>query len=82
MQVGIFGREVTLPFDLVLYKELVVTSGFASTAASWDRAMALIAAGLVTLGPLVTRRVPIAEFAAAFDAAAAGEGIKTVVIPS
>ncbi|MCU1578126.1 MAG: Zn-dependent alcohol dehydrogenase [Rhodoglobus sp.] len=82
VQVGIFGREVTLPFDMVLYKELVVTSGFASTAVSWRRAMALIEQRLVTLGPLITRTVPIAEFSAAFDAAAAGEGIKTVVIPS
>ncbi len=82
VQVGIFGRDVSLPFDLVLYKELVVTSGFASTATSWRRAIALIEQGLVTLGPLVTRRVPIEDFAAAFDAAAAGEGIKTVVIPS
>lgn len=82
VQVGIFGRDVAVPLDLVLYKELSVTSGFASTPASWRRAMALIEQRLVTLGPLVTRAVPIDEFRAAFDAAAAGEGIKTVVIPS
>jgi L-iditol 2-dehydrogenase len=81
VQVGIFGTEVTLPFDLVLYKELTVSSGFASTAVSWSRAMALIEQGRVTLGPLVSRRVPIAEFDQAFASAAAGEGIKTVVVP-
>lgn len=81
VQVGIFGRDVSLPFDTVLYKELVVSSGFASTATSWRRAMALMQAGLVTLGPLVTRRVPIAEFADAFTAAASGDGIKTVILP-
>jgi L-iditol 2-dehydrogenase len=82
VQVGIFGREITVPLDTVLYKELTVSSGFASTATSWRRAMALIADGLVSLGPLVTRRVPIADFGVAFEAAQAGEGIKTVVIPS
>ncbi|MCU1410812.1 MAG: Zn-dependent alcohol dehydrogenase [Rhodoglobus sp.] len=82
VQVGIFGRDVSLPFDLVLYKELVVSSGFASTATSWRRAIALIEQGLVTLGPLVTRTVPIEEFSSAFEAAAAGEGIKTVIVPS
>lgn len=82
VQVGIFGKDVTLPFDLVLYKELRVSSGFASTAVSWHRAMALIEQGLVSLGPLVTRRVPIDSFSEAFDAAASGEGIKTVIIPS
>ncbi|MDN5798138.1 MAG: alcohol dehydrogenase catalytic domain-containing protein [Intrasporangium sp.] len=81
VQVGIFGREVALPFDLVLYKELVVSSGFASTPASWRRAMTLITDGAVRLEPLVTRRVPLNDWAVAFEAARSGEGIKTVVIP-
>lgn len=81
VQVGIFGREVSLPFDLVLYKELVVTSGFASTPTSWRRAVALIQQRAVTLGPLVTGRVPLVDWSDAFEAAATGEGIKTVVIP-
>lgn len=82
VQVGIFGRDVTVPLDLVLYKELSMTSGFASTPVSWRKAMALIEQRLVILGPLVTRAVLIDEFREAFDAAAAGEGIKTVIIPS
>jgi L-iditol 2-dehydrogenase len=82
VQVGIFGRDVTLPLDLVLYKELTVSSGFASTATSWQRALELIEQGRVTLGPLVTRTVPISDYSDAFDAAAAGDGIKTVIIPS
>jgi L-iditol 2-dehydrogenase len=82
VQVGIFGRDVTLPLDLLLYKELTITSGFASTATSWRDAMRMIETGLVTLGPLVTRRVGIADFASALDAATAGDGIKTVVIPA
>lgn len=81
VQVGIFGKDVSLPFDLVLYKELTVTSGFASTPTSWRAAMRLIASGDVTLTPLVTRRVPIDRFADAFAAASTGEGIKTVVVP-
>ncbi|MGM7699520.1 alcohol dehydrogenase catalytic domain-containing protein [Microbacterium sp. A84] len=81
VQVGIFGREVTLPFDIVLYKELTVTSGFASTPASWRAAMRLIAAGDVVLTPLITKQVPLAGFFDALDAAARGEGLKTVVVP-
>jgi L-iditol 2-dehydrogenase len=81
VQVGIFGKPVTLPFDTVLYKELLVSSGFASTATSWNRAMALIEQKLVSLGPLVSAQVPLSEFEKAFASAAAGEGIKTIVIP-
>lgn len=81
MQVGIFGRDVTLPFDTVLYKELTVTSGFASTPASWRRAVALIEQRRVSLGPLVTTRLPISRWSEAFDAVRAGAGIKTVIVP-
>ena len=82
VQIGIFGKDVTLPFDQVLYKELLVTSGFASTPTSWRRAMALIEQKLVTLRPLVTRQVPITRWHDAFGAAAKGEGIKTVIVPA
>lgn len=81
VQVGIFGNDVTLPFDLLLYKELVVSSGFASTASSWRAAMSLIAGGLVTLGPLVTKTVPLDEFDKGLEAASSGKGIKTVIVP-
>ncbi|HEU0205910.1 MAG TPA: alcohol dehydrogenase catalytic domain-containing protein [Pseudolysinimonas sp.] len=82
VQVGIFGREVSVPLDMVLYKELRVSSGFASTPASWRRAIRMMEAGLVALEPLVTRQVPIDQWVDALAAAEAGEGIKTVVIPS
>jgi L-iditol 2-dehydrogenase len=81
VQVGIFGRDVLLPFDQVLYKELRVSSGFASTPTSWRRAIALLEQKRVLLGPLVTKQVPLSQFAAALAAAEQGDGLKTVVIP-
>lgn len=81
VQVGIFGREVTVPFDTLLYKELTITSGFASTPTSWRAAMRLMDSGAVRLGPLITRRVALADFHEALAAAERGEGIKTVVTP-
>lgn len=81
VQVGIFGREVSLPFDQVLYKELHVSSGFASTPTSWRRAIDLMEQKRVDLGPLVTKHVVLSQFSEALVAAEQGEGLKTVVIP-
>ncbi len=81
VQVGIFGKDVVLPADQILYKELTVTSGFASTATSWHAAMRLIEQRLVDLAPLVTKRVPLRDFSEALHAAERGEGLKTVVVP-
>lgn len=82
VQVGIFGREVSLPLDLVLYKELTLTSGFASTPESWMRAIRLVEQRKVELEPLITTRVALAQFHDALRSVAAGEGVKTIVVPA
>jgi L-iditol 2-dehydrogenase len=70
-----------VPFDEVCYRELTLTSGNASTPASWDRALALIDARDVVLEPLVTEVVPLGEWERAFAATRAGEGVKFVLDP-
>jgi len=81
IQVGIFGKPIRIDIDQVLYKELVYTSGFASTPASWERAMRLLAADAVQLDPLVSEILPLDEWERAFAATRAGEGMKFVLNP-
>ncbi len=81
VQVGIVGREVSLPYDLVLYRELVVSSGFASTARSWRRALALLEAGQVRFEGIVTHRLPLSQWEQAFALVGSPEAIKVAIIP-
>lgn len=81
VHVGIFGHPVTLDLDRILYKEVVYSSGFASTPRSWKRAMQLLDADLVRLDPLVSEVVPILEWERAFEATRAGAGMKYVIDP-
>jgi L-iditol 2-dehydrogenase len=81
VQVGVFGREVCLPFDNVFQKELVVTSGFASTPRSWRRAMSLIEERKVSLEPLVSAVVPLVEWERVFADLRRARGIKIVFDP-
>jgi L-iditol 2-dehydrogenase len=81
VQIGLAGKPVTVPLDLVCYSELTVSSGNASTPASWLRALALIEAREVELEPLVSEVVPLAEWDRAFAATRAGRGIKYVLDP-
>lgn len=82
VQIGLAGKPVAIPFDLVCLKELMVTSGFASTPASWERALTLVEARDVALGPLVSEVVPLVEWERAFAATRAAAGIKFVLDPS
>ncbi len=81
VQIGIFGGPIEIDLDLVLYNEVTVTSGFASTPQSWVRAMALLRRGLVQLDPLVTEVVPLHEWERAFAATRAAAGLKYVLDP-
>jgi L-iditol 2-dehydrogenase len=81
VQIGLAGKPVSLPFDLVCFKELTVTSGNASTTASWRRAVALVESRDVQLEPLLSQAVPLAEWEQAFADTRAGAGVKYVLVP-
>jgi L-iditol 2-dehydrogenase len=81
VQVGVFGKPVTVPLDSVFQKELVMTSGFASTPQSWRRAMALIEERRVELEPLVSEVVSLLDWARVFSDLREGRGIKVVFDP-
>jgi L-iditol 2-dehydrogenase len=82
VQVGLAGRPVEIPFDLVCYRELTVTSGNASTPQSWLRALELVEAQQVALEPLVSEVVLLPDWERAFAATREGAGIKFVLAPS
>jgi L-iditol 2-dehydrogenase len=81
VQIGIAGKPVSIPFDLVCFGELTVTSGNASTPASWDRALELIVDRRVDLEPLFSDAIPLADWERGFAATRSGTGIKYVLVP-
>lgn len=80
-QMGLSGREATLPTDLICYKELTITSGFASNPASWRRAMHLMGSGTLDLEGLVTDVLPLSAWKEGFDRSFAADGVKFVFDP-
>jgi L-iditol 2-dehydrogenase len=81
VQIGVFGRRVTVPLDRIFEKELVVTSGFASTPRSWRRAMMLIESRSIVLEPLVSEVASLSEWQRVFTDLREGRGIKVVFDP-
>jgi L-iditol 2-dehydrogenase len=81
VQIGLAGKDITVPFDLICFKELAVTSGFASTPVSWRRALALLERDAIDLPSLVTEVVALRDFRHAFDDTRAGAGVKYVLDP-
>lgn len=82
VQVGICGVPVEVPWDLILFKELKISSGFASTPSSWRRAMTLLESGQVDLAPLVSHVVPLVQWERAFELVGSAKAVKVVIDPS
>ena len=81
VQIGLAGKPVSIPFDLVCFGELTVTSGNASTPASWARALELIGNRQVELEPLFTAAISLADWERGFTATRDGAGVKYVLVP-
>ncbi|WP_019482259.1 alcohol dehydrogenase catalytic domain-containing protein [Arthrobacter sp. TB 23] len=81
IQVGISGRDVTIPFDTILFKELSVTSGFASTPNSWRRALDLVTHRQVDFSGLVTHKLPLEQWEEAFALINSADAIKVALCP-
>lgn len=80
-QMGLSGADSALPMDLVCYKELTITSGFASTPRSWRRAMKLMHGDKLDLQSLVSATFPLSQWSEAFDRSFALDGVKFVLDP-
>src|SRR5919199_865918 len=81
-QIGLFGKPVAWDLDQVCYKELAVTGSNASVPSAWERALKLLADGLVKTEPLVSGVFPLTEWRDAFDALEKKSGLKTVLQPA
>jgi 2-desacetyl-2-hydroxyethyl bacteriochlorophyllide A dehydrogenase len=56
------GRELTLPSDLLVGKEMALIGSIAYPAHVWSRVVALVSDGVVRLDPVVTHRFPVSRF--------------------
>jgi threonine dehydrogenase-like Zn-dependent dehydrogenase len=67
------------PYDV--YRREITVTGSMAVLHSFERAVDLFAAGVLDPEVFITRQAPLAEYRAALDAFAAGEGLKTQVLP-
>jgi threonine dehydrogenase-like Zn-dependent dehydrogenase len=69
------GRELCLPADRLVLRDLVVSGSVGYTTPAWTRVVELLGAGLVDFAPIVTHRFPVERFEDAFRLMVDREGI-------
>ena len=81
VQIGLAGHPVEVPIDEFCFRELTLTSGFASTPTSWRRAIRLLEQRLVELQPLVSEVALLSAWQEVFARTRRAEGIKYLFEP-
>lgn len=81
IQVGLFGKKLSIELDNLVFKDLTCKGSFTSSASSWKRALELTAAGQVDTLSLVSDILPLEEVERAFALAADRHRLKVVFKP-
>jgi L-iditol 2-dehydrogenase len=81
LQMGLFGKSVSVAPDMITLKEVRYSGSFSHVPAAWPRALRLLAEGKVRSRPLITRQAPITEWDSAFSAFNARSECKIVLTP-
>ena len=80
-QVGMYGKPVEVPMDIVVRKELKVTAGFSQAMSTWELALKILGQGRIDLEKLISVRLPLDEWEKAFDLFDQKTENKIVLIP-
>lgn len=81
VQIGLAGHPITLPFDLICYKEIKVTGSLGSIWSSWKKALTLLERGKVNLKVLARDTFSLDEWETAFEKFEKKEGLKILIKP-
>lgn len=79
VQVGLFGKSITLDFEQVCYKEIKLTGTLSHTRKAWIKGLELVKQGKVKLKPLITDVVSLNDWKTGFEKFERKEGIKIVL---
>ncbi|NHF58935.1 alcohol dehydrogenase catalytic domain-containing protein [Flavobacteriaceae bacterium TP-CH-4] len=82
IQVGHFGKDITIPFDLSAFRQLIIKGSVGYTRATWDRAVEIINQGQVDLEDVITHRMPLADWQKGFDLMEKKKSLKILLYPS
>jgi L-iditol 2-dehydrogenase len=82
VQQGLSEAPVSVPFDQVAYKELVVSGSLGQKWTAWERALALLRDGQIDLAPMVSDVLPLDRWDDAFALAEGRQRHKIVFSPA
>jgi L-iditol 2-dehydrogenase len=81
-QVGIFGREVNIEFDLIFYKQLRVAGSVGYSVTTWERLLKIFDQRAIQLNDLISHKMPLESWRDAFNLCLNKQAIKVLLSPA
>jgi L-iditol 2-dehydrogenase len=82
VQVGHFGKDITIPFDLTAFRQLNIKGSVGYTRATWDRAIEIINQGNINFEDIISHRMPLSDWQKGFDLMEQKKSLKILLYPS
>ncbi|MFD0679678.1 MULTISPECIES: zinc-dependent alcohol dehydrogenase [unclassified Paenibacillus] len=79
IQVGIAGKEVTLDYDLILYKQVQLFGSVGHSLSTWDRVMNIFEQNKIKLQGVITHKLPLSRWQEAFELCERKQGGKVLI---
>jgi len=80
-QIGLFGKDIKINMDQVVFKEITMTASIATERTSWETYLRLIRDDKLNLAPLISRRLPLERWEEGFKIFQENKGFKIILIP-
>ncbi len=81
VQMGLLSGNVSIPFGLVVTREIEIRATFGSSPTGWMRAVDLVTQRAVDLAPLVSTVLPLSGWREAIERLETRRGLKTILDP-
>jgi len=82
VQVGHFGKDLVLPWDLVAFRQLRMFGSVGYTKQTWHRTMKVLEQKLVDMSDVITHRLDLADWRKGFDLMWDKQAVKILLNPS
>ncbi len=81
IQLGIAGADLSVPFDLLLYKQIQLYGSVGYSVKTWERVLNILAQRKIELMPLITHKLPLSRWREGFDLCESKQGVKVLLYP-
>ncbi|WP_262246867.1 zinc-dependent alcohol dehydrogenase [Parapedobacter soli] len=82
VQVGHFGKDLSMPWDLVAFKQLTISGSVGYTRDTWHQTLRILEQGQLDVHEVVTHELPLADWRLGFDLSEQKKAVKVLLYPN